>query len=180
MSAAIKFAPHYTIEDYRLWEGKWELWSGIAIAMTPSPFGRHQALLASLLTAFRVGIEQQNCRATALAELDWIVSDDTVVRPDMIVVCGGAPDRYLESPPALIAEVLSSSTRQNDLTYKRELYASQGVQTYLIADPENKSIQQLTLSASGGYESIDAPARLRLVLCGDCKIDIDSAKLFLD
>ena len=28
--------PHYTIEDYRRWEGEWELIDGVAISMTPT------------------------------------------------------------------------------------------------------------------------------------------------
>lgn len=34
MSAAIQFAPRYTIDGYSLWQGDWELWEGIAIAMS--------------------------------------------------------------------------------------------------------------------------------------------------
>ena len=178
MSAAIKFAPHYTIENYRLWKGDWELWAGFAIAMTPSPSGRHQEIVASLLTAFRVVIEQRRCHATALAELDWIVSNDTVVRPDLIVICGGVPDQHLESPPDLVVEVLSPSTRRNDLTYKRELYQTQGVRTYLIVDPDAKTIQQLTLSPGGMYESTETYSAIKVTVCGDCELEIQSSKIF--
>ena len=37
-----EYIPRYTIEDYRLWEGNWELIEGILFAMTPSPVGKHQ------------------------------------------------------------------------------------------------------------------------------------------
>ena len=139
MSAAIKYAPHYHVEDYRLWKGDWELWDGIAIAMTPSPFGPHQAILVALASELRGALRDARCHATVLVELDWIIKSDTVVRPDVIVVCGDPPEGHLQSPPALIAEILSPSTRQNDLTYKRELYASQGVGIYLIVDPETNA-----------------------------------------
>ncbi len=55
MTAAKKYLPHYTIDDYQLWAGDWELWNGIAVAMTPSPFGRHQALASRLLVALQNG-----------------------------------------------------------------------------------------------------------------------------
>ena len=29
--------PHYSYQDYRRWEGDWELIEGIPYAMTPSP-----------------------------------------------------------------------------------------------------------------------------------------------
>ena len=178
MSAAIKYAPRYTIEDYRLWQGDWELWDGIAIAMTPSPFGRHQAILVALVSELRAALREGGCEATALVELDWIVSNETVVRPDVIVVCGAAPEKHLEQAPALIAEILSPSTRQNDLTYKRDLYASQGVGTYLIVDPDAKTIEQLSLRHDGNYESVDASTRLEVTLCGHCAIGVDLESLF--
>ncbi len=178
MSAAIKFAPRYTIDDYRLWQGDWELWDGIAIAMTPSPFGLHQRVLFALVYELTTAIRNQSCNATALGELDWIVCNDTVVRPDVIVVCGEVPDKHLEQPPALIAEILSPSTRQNDLTYKRDLYAGQGVGTYLIVDPDAKTIEQLTLTSSGNYESTDASSRLEVNLCGDCELRTDWERVF--
>ena len=178
MSTAANFTPRYTVDDYLHWKGDWELWNGIAIAMTPSPFGRHQNILAGLLTSLRVAIDQQGCRATALSELDWIVSDDTVVRPDVVVICGDAPDKHLESPPALVAEVLSPSTRQNDLTFKRDLYASQRVGIYLILDPESQTFEHLQLTASGNYEPADAATRLTFRVCDDCVIQVDADRLF--
>ena len=179
MSTAEQFAPRYLVSDYLHWKGDWELWNGIAIAMTPSPFGRHQNVLAGLLTRLRVAIEQCGCRATALSELDWIVGDDTVVRPDLVVICDDAPDRHLEKPPAHVAEILSPSTRQNDLTYKRDLYASQGVTIYLIVDPESRTVEHLKLTDSGDFESAEVSALLSLRLCDNCLIDLDIAKLFV-
>ena len=41
MSIAPKYQPHYTVDDYQHWEGDWELWNGVAVAMAPSPFGPH-------------------------------------------------------------------------------------------------------------------------------------------
>ncbi len=37
--------PNYKYEDYKLWEGDWELIEGIPYAMAPSPFGTHQRIL---------------------------------------------------------------------------------------------------------------------------------------
>lgn len=178
MSTATEFAPRYTVADYQRWQGDWELWDGIAIAMTPSPFGPHQAVLFALVAELRSAIRRQSCKATALGELDWIVSDDTVVRPDVLLICGDPPEQHLKHAPELVAEILSPSTRQNDLTYKKQLYAAQGVKTYLIIEPTEKTVEQLTLSESGEYQSIDASKHLRVTVCDDCLIDIDSANIF--
>jgi hypothetical protein len=31
MSTAPRYQPHYTVDDYRLWEGRWELWHGLDV-----------------------------------------------------------------------------------------------------------------------------------------------------
>ena len=41
---AIDYLPHYTYKDYRLWEGKWELYEGYPVAMSPAPMIHHQVL----------------------------------------------------------------------------------------------------------------------------------------
>ena len=136
------------------------------------------AVLAALLTDLRIQISRQSCSATALSELDWIVSKDTVVRPDVIVMCGPAPEQHLQSPPALVAEILSDSTWQNDVTYKRSLYEKQGVGTYLIIDPRTKTVDHLSLTPQGTYESIDASDCISLRLCEDCEIELSVRELF--
>lgn len=146
--------------------------------MSPSPFGLHQAILANLFTIIRRQMDDQACDANAIFDLDWIVRQDTIVRPDLIVVCGDPLEQHLQCTPALVAEVLSPSTRQNDLTYKRELYAREGVYTYLIVDPKTKSIEQLTLSDAGTYDSTDAKESLRLTICNTCQIQIKLADVF--
>ncbi|MEM6692116.1 MAG: Uma2 family endonuclease [Planctomycetota bacterium] len=118
MSALSAFQPRYTVADYLTWQGDWELWDGAAISMSPSPFGRHSALVARTITQLSKSIESGNCEGEVLTELDWIVSDSTVVRPDVIAVCGGPPAEHLQHAPAFIAEVLSEATRERDLNYK--------------------------------------------------------------
>lgn len=45
MSNADQYQPHYTVEDYELWEGDWELWDGHAIAMSPAARPDHQRIV---------------------------------------------------------------------------------------------------------------------------------------
>ena len=42
--AAVSYKPNYCIEDYLLWEGDWELWDGIPVAMSPAPNFFHQSV----------------------------------------------------------------------------------------------------------------------------------------
>ncbi len=42
--AAIEYLPHYTYEDYKQWEGKWELIGGVAYAIALAPMIEHQII----------------------------------------------------------------------------------------------------------------------------------------
>ncbi|WP_153558282.1 Uma2 family endonuclease [Roseimaritima sediminicola] len=178
MSSVEKFTPRYTIDQYAQWQGDWELWEGVAIAMTPSPFGVHQGVVTRLSRVLGNAIEAAACDAEPLVELDWIISNDTVVRPDVLVVCGRPPERHLEQTPTLVAEVLSDSTRQNDLHYKRQLYRRQGVGVYLIVDPATRAIQVDRRQSDGGYRSDTAGSKLDLQLCEDCEIELSTDAFF--
>ena len=138
MSTAPRYQPHYTVDDYAHWEGQWELWNGVAVAMSPSPFGRHAKLLARTVAALQTAIDSAGCHATVLVEIDWIVSSDTVLRPDVIVVCGLEPEQHVVKVPALVVEILSEATRDRDLSFKLDLYREQGVRWYLVVDPERR------------------------------------------
>ena len=173
MSSAARYIPHYTIEDYRRWEGDWELWYGTAISMTPSPFGRHGGMLVKLCTALTIAIDEAKCKAAVLAEIDWIISDDTVVRPDASVTCGELPDGHIESTPAMVLEVLSDSTRERDLKHKRALYQENRVPWYLIADPSDASLHLLRLGDRNEYVSVPVGAYVDLMICTDCRLKVD-------
>jgi hypothetical protein len=64
MSSTSKYRPHYTVDDYQLWQGDWELWNGVAVSMTPSPFGRHSRMLIDVGSALKSAIDASGCDAT--------------------------------------------------------------------------------------------------------------------
>lgn len=129
------------------------MWDGVAISMSPSPFGRHQTCAKNICFLIESALRTQACVAALLYEIDWVVSNETVVRPDMVVLCGDAPERHVESVPAIVVEVLSDATRQNDLSYKRGLYHEQRVGYYVIVDPENERMIVDTLQKEGECEA---------------------------
>ena len=178
MTALRKFVPRYTVDDYSQWKGDWELWDGVPIAMSPSPFGRHAELMASLITQLKIQIDQHECDARVLPEIDWILSDITVVRPDISVVCGPTPQRHIESVPALVAEILSPSTRSHDQTYKRELYRDEGVANYLIVDPDANELTFFHDQETGDWNGTIKSDVFEIQICDDCQLTIDPVKLF--
>ena len=178
MSSAHENIPHYTVADYQQWEGDWELWQGHPVSMTPSPFGRHSKLLANLVTALNNAIRENRCHATVLVEIDWIVSSDTVLRPDLSLVCGTEPEGHVESAPALVAEVLSDSTRTRDLEFKRTCYEEHGVGCYLIVDPQIDRITVLERQSDGKFRERPPKETIAITLCDTCSISFRSADVF--
>ena len=147
---------HYTVDDYEQWEGRWELWYGAAVALA-SPATRHGEFAVELGALILNGVRRQRssggggCACQVFSEIDWRVSIDLVVRPDLSVVCGERMDHaHINRPPTLIAEVLSPSTERTDRDAKRNLYAVQGVLWYLLLDPADGRLTCLRL-ADGRY-----------------------------
>lgn len=180
MSTAPRYVPHYTVDDYRRWEGDWQLIEGVPVAMTPSPFGRHERIVAEFVKSFGSQLDAQQCDCRVYAGLDWILSNDTVVRPDVMVVCGEQPDRHLERAPEVAVEVLSPSTRELDRTAKRELYHQSGVRFYLIVDPDQNRIERIRVvdQTEAPSESIGMDGTLTLELDNHCRLELQPLQLF--
>lgn len=180
MSSAPRYVPHYTVDDYRHWEGDWQLIEGVAVAMSPSPFGRHERIVSRLGHAFASAIQNQNCACEVYYNLDWIVRDDTVVRPDLMVVCGQQPDRHLQRAPEVVVEVLSPSTQELDRTSKRALYSEHGVGFYLIVDPDENCIEILRIvdRAESSSKIVGTDAFPMLELNSGCRLELNPQRLF--
>lgn len=177
MSSIPRYIPHYTVDEYRQWEGDWELIDGVAIAMTPSPFGPHERVVSRLSFEIQTQLRSRGCGCEVYTNLDWIVSDDTVIRPDLMVVCGEQPQRHLETPPALVAEVLSESTRGRDLSAKRTLCREYQVPHYLIIDPDERTIEHVS-GETADIAAADRMLELSLHSTDNCRISIACGSLF--
>ncbi len=135
---AHQYNPGYTIADYNMWEGDWELIDGYPYAMSPSANSKHQRLASKMLIALSNELSRykggcDNCEV--FYELDWIINDNTVVRPDLAIVCNQT-DKFITSPPKLVIEILSPSTALKDRHVKHDIYQEQGVPYYIIIDPD--------------------------------------------
>lgn len=175
MSTAPRHIPHYTVDDYQHWEGDWELIDGVPIAMSPSPFGIHERIVTRLAFQIRAGIQSSGCDCEVYTNLDWIVSHDTVIRPDVMVICGEQPDRHLERPPSLIAEVLSPSTENSDRNAKRSIAHQYGVPNYLIISPDDRTVTQ----AAGNSPVVLSGEKETLIrLNNACVVSVTVSELF--
>ncbi|MDF1737827.1 MAG: Uma2 family endonuclease [Verrucomicrobiales bacterium] len=176
--ASVSYLPQYTVADYELWAGDWELWDGRAIAMSPSPGIPHQRVASNLHVQIHGLLKGDSCPADCrvLYEIDWRVSAHTVVRPDLLVLSEETDSEWVEKRPEMVVEILSSSTRNKDLTAKRELYAVEGVPIYLVVDPTDESILILELDGEGTYRELNPSDSFELH--EGCVLKLDQAALF--
>ncbi len=130
----------YTYSQYKLWEGNWELINGFPHAMSPSPKREHQKFSITFSTSVNNLVKKNAnlCDCEVYYELDWIVSDNTVVRPDVMIVCGNFKEDFLNFTPTLILEITSTTTFLRDRNTKFKIYEMYGVKYYIIADPQKK------------------------------------------
>lgn len=130
-----KAIEYYTYDDYCLWEDKWELIEGMPMAMTPSPIITHQAIAAKVLYELMSSIG--NCeKCLVLSAEDWKISENTVVKPDVVLICGEPNDKYITKAPEVAVEVISKSTAKRDEIFKFELYEKEQVLFYIIIYPD--------------------------------------------
>jgi Uma2 family endonuclease len=147
MSGAIRILPYYTYEDYLQWEGKWELIDGIPHAMSPAPTPRHQMIGANLLAEFRFALKKCNhCKVSQ--PIDYKITEDTILQPDILIICKDIQKGFLDFPPSLVTEILSPSTALKDRHSKFALYEQQKIPYYLIISPDNEEAEVYVLDES--------------------------------
>ena len=130
--------PRYTYEDYKRFEGDWELIEGFLYAMAPSPFGIHQKIMANLIYLFKEELDE--CECDIYPELDYIVSENTVLRPDLAVYCEEI-EKYPKTTPKIVIEIVSSSTVDRDEKIKFSIYEKEKVDYYVLVYPDFKKVK---------------------------------------
>jgi len=128
------YLPSYSYEDYKHWEGDWELIDGIAYAMSPAPVKRHQML--SLQIGSELLRKLSDCpECEVLIDSDWKLNSTNILKPDVSIVCNDKNIKYISKTPEVIFEVISPSTAKKDEELKYSIYASEGVKYYILIYP---------------------------------------------
>lgn len=123
-------------------------------ALIVSPLGsyRHQQLAFRASTALHTACPDE---FEVTIELNVLLSSGRLVIPDFTIVRPrDAGVMFPVSDVVLLGEVLSPSTRLNDLGLKRDLYAQAGVPYYLMVDPEPR-VPKATLLELDGAEYVE-------------------------
>lgn len=172
----LAYEERYSIDDYSRWEGDWELIYGSAYAMAPSPMVTHQSVNGKIYRVLDENIEDcQNCMV--LSEMDWDVSDDTVVRPDVMVVCDQEGERVTKTPEAIF-EVISKSSAKRDEVLKFDLYKNEGVKYYCLVYPDMKKAKLYKLSEDRYIKVADFTLETYTFELKSCSVPFDFSRIW--
>lgn len=158
----------YTVADYLRWpdELRCELIDGVIYDMAPAPTLAHQnavgGLYACLRTALQTSTEERDksgggggpCQVF-MSPVDVVLGPDSVVQPDLIVVCDPAKlanGKNVQGAPELVVEVLSPATSVKDRREKKQLYERAGVKEYLLVDPLQFYVEYYALNTAGRFD----------------------------
>jgi len=127
---------------------RYELHEG-EIYVTAAPRPRHQQVVGNLYLVIAQHVRRLAVGEVFLSPIDVILSNVTVVEPDLVYLDADrldrVSDRGIEGPPTLALEVLSPSTALADRGVKRQLSARYGVPHYWLVDPDPGVIETYRL-----------------------------------
>jgi len=147
----------YTYKDYLNWpeDERVELIDGKIYYMA-APSKTHQELLRRISNSFTNYLHGKSCDiyfAPFDVRIDLDFGKDSVVQPDLIVICDDEKldDKGLNGAPDLVIEILSKSTISRDQVLKYNKYLNVGVKEYWIIDPF-REIVKVNLLTSNRYK----------------------------
>ena len=172
----LEYMDYYTKDDYYKWEGEWELIYGYPYAMAPFALPIHQKISGKILRQLDENLD--NCsKCSALMEVEVEFNEDTIVRPDTMVVCVEL-DKKITKTPEIIFEVVSKSSARRDESLKFELYQKEGVKYYSLVYPDSQKIKVFKLK-DGKFIKIGDFSDEVFTYELECPITIDFKKIFL-
>jgi Uma2 family endonuclease len=155
---------------------RYELHEG-ELSVTPAPGRRHQQILLKLALIMAPYIESRRLGELYVAPFDCIMTNITVVEPDLVYIDAERQrllrERGLEGAPTLAVEIISPYTGRIDRRRKMDLYARHDVTWYWIVDPDPRTIEAYHLEA-GAYRleaRLDGPAPVELLPFPDLLLD---------
>ncbi len=176
---------HYTYADYCKWDDdkRWELIDGVAYAMSPAPSTMHQSILGALyaqLYNFLIGHPCKVFLAPIDVRLDADKDDDTVVQPDIVVICDRSKidGKGCNGAPDLVVEIISPSSSRYDKILKFNKYLESGVKEYWLVDPRDKTVTVFSFQEGAKAVPYGETDKIPVGVLPECVINL--APVFAD
>ena len=155
MELSIDLEKRYTLTDYLSWtdDRVRGLIDGVVKLMSPSANFRHQKISFNVNSEIQKVIDKNKSDYEVCQDLDVIFSDNTVVRPDVLVVCDVSKlaTGRCRGVPDLVVEIQSHSTAKYDLNEKFQTYEKYAVPEYWVIFPYENIIHVYKLQPDGKY-----------------------------
>ena len=175
----------FTYADYCNWDDdkRWELIDGVPYAMA-APSILHQSVSRDIAFQIYQFLRGKKCKVL-YAPLDVRLNadklDNTVVQPDILVVCDESKfDKSgLIGAPDMVVEILSPTSSSHDMIRKYNLYLKAGIREYWIVDPESQTVVTNILE-NGQYirKDYEEPEVVPISVLEGCTVDL--AEVFLE
>ena len=167
----------YTLEDYyNLPEDqRFELIDGVIYDMT-APTTIHQSILGRVHAHLLYHIDAKGGQCIPMispVDVQLDCDDKTMVEPDVIIVCDRNKiiRRCVYGAPDFVMEVLSKSTKKQDMFIKLNKYLNAGVREYWMVDPDKKTVMIYDFEHDD-YRLASFSEKIPVaVLDGECVID---------
>ncbi len=135
---------------------RYEIIDGV-LYMSTAPSAFHQWVLQEIYAALREQLVLPGVGFVFLAPIGLFMPGCDPVQPDLLAIRnadrGIVRERRVYGVPALLVEVLSPSTAEQDLVVKRVTYARAGVPEYWVARPAERDflVHSKPEGATGRY-----------------------------
>ena len=168
---------YYNYDDYKEWEGEWELIDGRAYAMAPAPMRKHQAIASAIIAMLYPQLKE--CpKCEILGEVDYKVNDYTTLKPDIALTCGETNERYLTKAPEIIVEIISKSTAKRDEIHKFSIYEKEKVNYYILVYPNDLRAKIYQLKESTYDKVGDFSEESYTFEETSCRVNLDFKEVF--
>ncbi len=152
-------------------------WVDGEVVVTPPVSGVHGVATSELIVALHTALPE----LYVVTEVGLWLPRNRLRAPDVMVTTHRPGDPWVTTPPVLVAEVLSRSTRTEDTMRKAPEYAAGGVGQYWLVDPDAGSLD-VFVNVDGRwerFEHLDARRPAGVVSLGEHgEVPIDLARLF--
>jgi len=151
-----------TYTDLESWPDdgrRYELYDG-EVYVCPAPTVRHQLAMGELHAHMRL-YAQRTDGIALFSPIDIVFTEHDVLQPDICFFQASRRhfvtlDKAIRTAPDVVVEVLSPSTRRNDLGRKKATFARFGVAEYWLLDPYKERLERYTHEDSAYERTLSA------------------------
>ncbi len=146
-----------TLDDfYTLEEKKVDYLNGVIIMQSPASL-RHEEIFRELLTQIHLSVKENNIGRVLGSRFTIVLDKQYRFEPDIVFISNENKGIFTEYEfigiPDLVVEILSKTTRNYDLSIKREIYKTHNVKELYFLDYIDK-LSYIDYLEQDNYESI--------------------------